>query len=161
MSFIQGFLLHQLGLLVRERYRPVLSANYVFKDFAHSSHRRILEMLRRGEVVLDLGCGDGMLALRIQEIGCRVARVDRLPASPVQEGLDRYVSWDLADENDLPFPREFDCVVLGDKVEHVFDGVGLFLRVRKVLKQNGRLIVSTPNIALWYNRLKLLMGRFE
>jgi SAM-dependent methyltransferase len=75
--------------------------------------------------------------------------------------LDHYLQWDLASEEDFPFEREFDCVILGDIVEHLVDGAGLLLRVRKLLREDGKLIVSTPNIALWVYRLKLLMGRFD
>ena len=32
---------------------------------------------------------------------------------------------------------------------------------RRYLKPDGRLIISTPNIALWFYRLSLLVGRFE
>ena len=32
---------------------------------------------------------------------------------------------------------------------------------RRFLKEGGRLVISTPNIALWFYRLSLLVGRFE
>ena len=37
----------------------------------------------------------------------------------------------------------------------------LLRSARRYLKQDGRLIISTPNIALWFYRLSLLVGRFE
>ncbi len=155
------FRLHQLGLFVRKRYDPVLPVQYAFKDFSHSSHRRIFELVHEGECILDLGCGDGSLALKLKEKGCHVTGVDLLEPLFVQPGLDRYVKWDLTDEQDLPFEREFDCVILGDIVEHLVDGAGLMLRARKILREGGRLIISTPNIALWVYRAKHLAGRFD
>jgi SAM-dependent methyltransferase len=37
----------------------------------------------------------------------------------------------------------------------------LLASVRRYLKPDGRLLISTPNIAIWFYRLSLLVGRFE
>ena len=37
----------------------------------------------------------------------------------------------------------------------------LLRSVRRFLKEDGRLLISTPNIALWFYRASLLAGRFE
>ena len=37
----------------------------------------------------------------------------------------------------------------------------LLASVRRYLKPDGRLLISTPNIAIWFYRLSLAAGRFE
>jgi SAM-dependent methyltransferase len=54
--------------------------------------------------------------------------------------------------------EHFDSVVAGEIIEHIFD-TDLFLNnIYKVLKKNGTLILSTPNIASLARRIMLLLG---
>jgi|GEM_PF-292341 len=155
------FRLHELGITSKERYNPILPVHYTLKDFPHSSHRFIIDAIQPDSVVLDLGCGDGSVAREIRLKGCQVTGVDLQSGKTVARYFDRYVQWNLEQDRDLPLRRIYDYVILGDIVEHIVDGIGLMMRVRKVLKENGQLIISTPNVALWLFRLKLFAGRFE
>ena len=62
-----------------------------------------------GERILDLGCGDGALTIKLMNIGCRVTGIDaskEMVAAAVQRGVDAQVE----DGHNLPFDREFDAV---------------------------------------------------
>jgi len=62
---------------------------------------------------------------------------------------------------DIPFPdNEFDIVMFTEVFEHLIGPPQLiFGRIRKVLKNNGILVFSTPNIASYYNLIMLLLGK--
>lgn len=45
-------------------------------------------------------------------------------------------------------------------VEHLVDPVGALLTVRRQIAPGGYLLLTTPNIAKWTRRIKLLCGRF-
>ena len=63
---------------------------------------------------------------------------------------------------ELPFePGSFDVVLCGDLVEHLRDPERFLARVRPVLVPEGRLVLSTPNVANWAIRLGLLAGRWR
>ena len=158
---VLDFRLHQLGVTRKERYVPLAGPDYEFKDFPLSSHMQVIEEVPPGSRVLDLGCGRGLLAERLQAKGCHVTGVDLAPPAMVSPAVDRYLQADLNPPLQLPFGREFDCVILADVVEHVSRSEQLLTDIRRYLKEDGILIASLPNIALWVYRLSLLAGRFE
>lgn len=64
---------------------------------------------KAGERILDLGCGDGALTLKLQELGCQVVGVDAGPdmiRKAREQGLDAHV----LDGHELAFERSFDAV---------------------------------------------------
>ena len=62
---------------------------------------------------------------------------------------------------ELPFePGSFDVVLCGDLIEHLRDPEAFLARVRPFLKADGRLVLTTPNVANWAMRLGLLAGRW-
>jgi 2-polyprenyl-3-methyl-5-hydroxy-6-metoxy-1,4-benzoquinol methylase len=63
-------------------------------------------------------------------------------------------------EPDLP-PGSFDVVLCGDILEHLRDPLAALMRWRPLLRDDGRLVLSTPNVANWSIRLSLLFGRFR
>jgi SAM-dependent methyltransferase len=66
---------------------------------------------------------------------------------------------DLGNE---PIPFEdgfFDLVIFTEVLEHLFGPPSDVLReIRRILREGGGLILSVPNIATLYNRVKLLLG---
>src|SRR5882724_6594335 len=68
-----------------------------------------LLQLQPGEHILDLGCGDGALTVRLVEAGAKVVGVDSAPdflAASQARGLDAR----LMDAHHLTFHDEFDAV---------------------------------------------------
>ena len=63
---------------------------------------------------------------------------------------------------ELPFePGSFDVVLCGDLIEHLRDPEAFLARVRPLLREDGRLVLTTPNVANWSVRLGLLAGRWR
>jgi 2-polyprenyl-3-methyl-5-hydroxy-6-metoxy-1,4-benzoquinol methylase len=102
-----------------------------------------------------------LLARPLHEKGVRVTGVDIAPADDLPDELEQYFQRDLDQPVNLPFGREFDYVVVSDVIEHLRNREQLLRCARSFLKEGGRLIISTPNIALWFYRLSLGIGRFE
>ena len=139
--------------------------HYPIKTSPHSSHEFVKLAVGRGHDVLDVGCGEGFLAEQIQQMGNHVTGIDVLPQAKRQESIDRYIQGDLEQGIDADTPalrgREFDKVLLLDVLEHLRSPEKLLRDCRPLLKSNGHLIVSVPNVANITVRLMLLMGRFH
>jgi len=156
-----GYRLHQLHATRRGRYFVDEGIHYTLKLSRTGSHMQIVEALPPESFVLDLGCSQGLLARPLQSRGVRVVGVDTGPGEQLAAELEQYFQRDLEEPLEIPFGRVFDAVVVSDVIEHVIERPVLLRSVRRYLKEGGRLIISTPNIALWFYRLSLLVGRFE
>lgn len=153
--------LHQLHFVRRGRYFVDRGVDYTLKESPTGSHMQILAAIRPGSRVLDLGCSQGLLARPLREKQVQVVGVDQGPPEHLAEELQVYYQRDLEQPLELPVGRDFDYVVVADVIEHVRAPSQLLQSARRYLRPDGRLIISTPNIALWFYRLSLLVGRFE
>jgi len=153
--------LHQLHTRRSHLYLVDRDVHYTLKRSPFGSHMQILGAIPAGARVLDLGCSQGLLARPLREKGARVTGVDLHPPEAVSRELEAYHRRDLEEPLEIPEGRVFDRVVLSDVIEHVRNREQLLRSARRYLKPEGRLLVSTPNVALWFYRLSLLLGRFE
>ncbi len=142
----------------------VESAGYVqLNTRPLGGHVRLLDLVGRDRRVLDVGCSSGYLARPLTDRGCTVVGIE---LDPVAAGLARDVCERVlvgdVEEMELPFEDgSFDAIVCGDLVEHLSDPDFFLARVRPLLEANGRLVLSTPNIANWAMRLSLAAGRWN
>ena len=51
-----------------------------------------------------------------------------------------------------------DVVIMSELIEHLVDPDGAVAEARRVLRPGGSLLLSTPNLAAWYNRGLLAAG---
>ncbi|HEY0705645.1 MAG TPA: bifunctional glycosyltransferase/class I SAM-dependent methyltransferase [Polyangia bacterium] len=153
------FRLHQAGVVRKPEYAHVPVPGYAEKTSPFSSHRRLVDAVRPGTRVLDLGCGDGHLARALRDKGCFVVGADSRPSDEATKNCDRFYVTDLESPDFAPEERGFDYVLFADVLEHLRD-TSLLQRSRSWLAPGGRVVASTGNIALWFMRLSLLTGRF-
>lgn len=156
-----GYRLHQLHIAKQHKFIVTRDIHYTLKVSPTGSHMQIIDAIASGSRVLDLGCSQGLLAGPLRERDVRVTGVDINSPENVAEELEDYYQRDLEEELDLPEERNFDYVVIADVIEHIKNRQRLLQGARRFLKPDGRLIISTPNIAIWFYRLSLLVGRFE
>jgi 2-polyprenyl-3-methyl-5-hydroxy-6-metoxy-1,4-benzoquinol methylase len=61
-----------------------------------------------------------------------------------------------------PFPlqgKTFEIITLLDVIEHVVDTDELLMTLRGLLSDGGRLVLTTPNLAYWWSRVRLMFGK--
>lgn len=161
LSTAIGYRLHQLHFTRNGRYLVDHDIHYTLKRSRTGSHVQIVSAIAPGSHVLDLGCSNGLLARPLLEKNVRVTGVDAGAGERLSKDLADYYQRDLELPLELPYGRVFDYVVCADVIEHLRGRSQLLRGARRYLKPDGRLIISTPNIALWFYRLSLFVGRFE
>jgi SAM-dependent methyltransferase len=57
--------------------------------------------------------------------------------------------------------QKFDVIIFSDVLEHLYDPVGIIKSYQSVLKQDGIIVVTVPNIANIFSRIALLFGFFN
>jgi 2-polyprenyl-3-methyl-5-hydroxy-6-metoxy-1,4-benzoquinol methylase len=139
--------------------------HYPIKTSPHSSHEFVKQAVGQGHEVLDVGCGEGFFAGQLQEMGNKVTGIDLLPQAKCAASFENYIQADLEAGIDADMPalrgKTFDKVLLMDVMEHLRTPEKLLRDCRDLLKPNGSLIVSLPNVANISVRLLLLFGLFN
>ena len=100
-----------------------------------------------GEVILDLGCGDGTLTRKMMDLGCTVVGVDASPeqiAKAREDGVDAHVMDGQAlvfgdGEDRLP-EDGFDAVFTNAALHWMKDPDAVIRGVRRALKPGGRFV---------------------
>jgi len=101
-----------------------------------------------GRDVLDVGCGDGDLALALWERRARVAGIDASPAMidaarRRAQAQSADIVFELARAEQLPFPNgRFDIVTAVTILCFVEDASGVFGEMARVLRPGGRLVIG-------------------
>ncbi len=94
-----------------------------------------------GERILDLGCGDGALTMRIADAGASVVGVDA-SASMVEAARSLGLDAHIADGESLAFDREFDAVFSNAALHWMTDMAAVISGVRRALKPGGRFVAE-------------------
>ncbi|HWH68329.1 MAG TPA: homoserine O-acetyltransferase, partial [Candidatus Sulfotelmatobacter sp.] len=129
--------------------------NSIFRQH-RLDYDRIVELTPPGASVLDLGCGSGSLLARLKQqqyqhlVGVELD--ERKILTCVSRGLD-VVQADLNKGLGAFANDEFDCVVLSQTLQTVYDVEGL---IREMLRVGRQCIVSIPNFA--YHRLRHMLA---
>jgi SAM-dependent methyltransferase len=108
--------------------------------------------LVEGERVLDVGAKRGGLGSYILETASRVAYTGTdLNEENVAAGRDAGLDMRKSDAADaLPFDRAaFDCVFCLEILEHLVTPLSLLQEVRRVLIDDGRVVISVPSPYSW------------
>lgn len=108
---------------------------------------KIVERLKKGRRVLDIGCGKGEFLYKMQNKGWEVFGVE---ASPIistctreKLGIKHIYNQDLLN---LTLPEDFfDVVTLWHVIEHLPDPLGTLKKINRLLKEDGALIIDCPN----------------
>jgi ubiquinone/menaquinone biosynthesis C-methylase UbiE len=136
--------------LVRDEYASEerLAARAAVYSDAQGPDARdvVLQLLREAAParVLEVGCGWGELADRIErELCCEVVAVDLSPRM-VELARERGVDARLADVQELPFGEgDFDCAVAAWMLYHVPDLDRGLAELARILRPRGRLLAIT------------------
>ncbi len=138
------------GLLIRADYQ--LHAQLA---------EEIQKVLPKGSRILDMGCGQGALSMRLNDLGYNLMACDqnvddfkavgKIPFHPINFNspaeIEKFIS-----ENQ----EQFDGVLGIEVIEHVENPWEYIRSLKRLVKPGGFIFVSTPNVSSWYSRMVYL-----
>jgi trans-aconitate methyltransferase len=98
---------------------------------------------RRGERILDLGCGSGQLTAKIAESGADVTGLDR-SAEMIAEARRNFplLAFEIADAASFTFDAPFDAVFSNAALHWVKDADGAAASIARALRTGGRFVLE-------------------
>ncbi len=124
----------------------------------HGLHELVADKLdqqlggARGKV-LDIGCGQGALALRLAQRGHDVHAVDEVDACRCKESIQFH----RGRAEEVSVDQEYDAILFIEVAEHLSDPWSVMEASWRGLKPGGILCFSTPNVDSLFSRAWFLM----
>ncbi len=136
--------------IVRD-YTEMVDPEYVAEEKGRRRQAQIIlrfiSKFKSGGKMLDIGCGPGFFLAEAKALGWRVQGVD-LSSWAKKTANERFgvnvFQGTLAEARFTE--KSFDAIVMNDVIEHLEDPKSALQEVRRVLKNNGVLYISTPDI---------------
>lgn len=130
------------------------------KNFLPLKIFEIMSAQRKGKV-LDLGCGDGSNGEKLLELGFEVKAFDMDRKRFKFHDKISFFEGNL--QESLPYQdNDYDYVLFMEVIEHIYNPGFVISEISRVLKKNGKLILSTPNILNVSSRFRFLAeGSFD
>ena len=112
-------------------------------DFVSNLALPVVDLLnpKENEKILDLGCGDGTLAVEIEKFNTKVIAVD-LSESMVEKTKEKEIEAYVMSATELPFEDEFDAVFSNAVLHWVKEPETAITKISNALKTNGRFIAE-------------------
>ncbi|ESA33022.1 methyltransferase type 11 [Leptolyngbya sp. Heron Island J] len=126
---------------------------------------KIINLAKHKKRILDIGCADGSLGQYLKDFDCHITGVDisidMLSIAKNYCDESHVIDLDNEDISNTLEDKVFDVIVCADVLEHLKNPSKILLQIKKLLKSDGFIIASIPNIAHGAIRLSLLQGKFE
>lgn len=98
--------------------------------------------------ILDVGCAQATLALKLAELGHEVTALDIRPEF-IEYAKTRYTHGNITflslNVLDASIPGEYDLIFANQIIEHLVYPESLVAKLCSVLRPGGRIVITTPN----------------
>lgn len=114
-----------------------------------NGERRSYHFVAKGSRVLDIGCGSCETLLYHKQRGCEAYGIESdSNAQKVADLHQLHFKFGVFDRGLYP-AEHFDFVTMDQVIEHFRDPVLMLEEIHRILKANGKLILTTPNAMGW------------
>jgi 2-polyprenyl-3-methyl-5-hydroxy-6-metoxy-1,4-benzoquinol methylase len=123
----------------------------------------IFKSIKNKEIVADIGCFTGIISQEYFKHGAKIVEgfdVSEKALEKANKRLTKVYKWKAGEESCPVENERCDVIIASEIIEHVFDTDFFIEELKRILKPNGRIIITTPNMHSAINRLLFLLGKF-
>jgi GT2 family glycosyltransferase/2-polyprenyl-3-methyl-5-hydroxy-6-metoxy-1,4-benzoquinol methylase len=139
-----------------ERYLPKVPPEVCGAEihFEHQHRYAFAAQFVKGKDVLDLASGEGYGSYTLSKVAHRVVGIEIDP-TVVSHAQNTYIRSNLefkvGDILDIPISDDklFDVIICFEAIEHIDDHDRLLAEIKRLLRDDGIVIISTPNKILY------------
>jgi 2-polyprenyl-3-methyl-5-hydroxy-6-metoxy-1,4-benzoquinol methylase len=133
----------------------------IFEMAAHGLHPQVFELLKPflkpGTEILDFGCGQGAFSQRLADAGMIVDSCD-INTEQIKATVRNKIKLDLNKPHITDsITGKYDMVIAMEIIEHLQNPWKYIEDCLSILKENGIIVLSTPNISSFASRLRFFM----
>ncbi|MDD5079057.1 MAG: class I SAM-dependent methyltransferase [Candidatus Omnitrophica bacterium] len=109
------------------------------------------------KTILDVGCGDGGLALKLKSPGRKITGIEKHEELCAIAGkkMDAIFCGDVETAEFVFEKKGFDCILYTDALEHLIDPLAVLKKHQDYLCDGGLVLASIPNIRYYKAILNL------
>lgn len=142
-------------------YNAMRDFQYEFRESRIKKCISIMDQMIPGHL-LDIGCSVGNWAAYWTNRGWKASGID-INAENIESAQTKGITAKVCDLNNesIPFAdNSFDLVFAGEVIEHLIDTDGFLKEIRRCLRPDGYLLLTTPNLSSFENRLRIMLGYY-
>lgn len=124
--------------------------DYAIDPNGNDTANKVLRLVKNGSNVLELGTAAGVMTRELHRGSCRVTGIEFVPEMAEQAGqwctAMHVGDLDTFDFAGLEGIEQFDYIVAADVLEHLRNPRQVLARLKSVVGDQARLVVSVPNV---------------
>jgi 2-polyprenyl-3-methyl-5-hydroxy-6-metoxy-1,4-benzoquinol methylase len=136
-----------------ERMIPTQEGEVSVVFSRHQFAYRYAQQFATGKDILDVGCGTGYGSKILSECANYVLGLD-YDADAVDYCRANFnapnIEFQQIDADKLELDREFDIAIAFQVIEHMHDVEGFVDHLKNIVKQNGLILITTPNVQTFH-----------
>jgi spore maturation protein CgeB/Tfp pilus assembly protein PilF/ubiquinone/menaquinone biosynthesis C-methylase UbiE len=145
-------LINVLNSKIREQSKESSDMEKPENYYKNIRHDLIPLVPEDANYILEVGCAEGMTGNELKKRpNVFVAGIEnnKAAAEMARKVLDDVIVGDI-ECMDIPYrPSAFDCIIFADVLEHLVNPLDVLKKMSKLLKNNGTVIISIPNVQFY------------
>lgn len=136
--------------------RLVTTVNNQYGTYEHLHRYALAREFCKEKSVLDIACGEGYGSNLLSQVASQVIGVD-ISQDAIMHASAKYLSgnliFKLGSTSNIPCDdNSIDVIVSFETIEHTTEHIQMFCELRRVIKDDGILIISSPERSIYYSR---------
>lgn len=142
----------------KELNKYYVSDENINLDNLNDSHALIAKQVKKDSIILDVGCAQGLIGSFLhKEFSCKVYGIEidneSRKIAENRKTYEKIYNFSITDKKSKKYIEffnskiKYDYIILADILEHLVDPADTIYELQKLLKKDGKILISIPNIS--------------